>query len=102
MKNENEIFQIILHSGDARNSIMEAMRALRCDDYARAHKCIEEANRDLNKVHKAQSLLISDEINGEVVEISLLMIHAQDHLMTTMAMRDFTKEMILLWEAKMK
>ena len=37
------------------------------------------------KPHKTQTRLIQDEINGEKVDTSLLMIHAQDHLMTALS-----------------
>lgn len=102
MKDENVIFQIILHSGDARENIMKALQMLRNDDFNNAYKCIDEANLSLNLAHKVQSKCIFDEINNELNNVSLLMVHAQDHLMTTMAMRDFAKEIVILFETKIQ
>lgn len=101
MENEEVIFQIILHSGDARENIIEAIKVLQDDNIKESYECLEKANQCLNKAHKVQSTLIFDEINGEGVSLSLLMVHAQDHLMTTMAMRDFAKEIVKLYECKL-
>jgi PTS system cellobiose-specific IIA component len=41
-----------------------------------------------------QTKLITGEINGDKTETSLLMVHAQDHLMTSILARDLIEEMI--------
>ena len=41
--------------------------------------------------HNTQTQLIQKEINGNKNELTLLMIHAQDHLMDALVMKDMTE-----------
>ncbi|MDU6209930.1 MAG: PTS lactose/cellobiose transporter subunit IIA, partial [Clostridium perfringens] len=42
--------------------------------------------------------LIQDEASDNKIEISMLLIHAQDQLMTTMTLKDLANEIIDLYE----
>ena len=42
--------------------------------------------------------MIQAEIRGEKAPLSLLMVHAQDHLMTTMTLREVALEMLELYK----
>ena len=44
--------------------------------------------------HNTQTKLIQAEINGEDLKISLLLIHAEDHLMAAISEKSLIKEMI--------
>lgn len=41
-------------------------------------------------------------MNGEHTEVNVLLVHAQDHLMTSMLALELIKEMIQLYEERMK
>jgi len=56
------------------------------------------AKEALSKAHTFQTNLIQNEAAGEVVKISLLVIHAQDHLMNAMTVLDLAQEMIAMYE----
>ncbi len=94
MKNETEIFTLILHGGNGRSAAMEAIYAAKAGDLAVAQAKIEEAKADLNEAHHLQTALIGQEINGEPIDMSLLMVHAQDHLMTAIVVKDLATELI--------
>ena len=81
MNMEEQIMQIILFSGNAKSTAFEAIQAAKENDLEQANKLLEEANEELINAHKVQTFLIQSEIRGEKVETSLLLIHAQDHLM---------------------
>ncbi|ETJ35662.1 Lichenan-specific phosphotransferase enzyme iia component, partial [human gut metagenome] len=49
-----------------------------------ARKLIEKADKELAESHKVQTSLIQNEAAGKKTEVSLLLVHAQDHLMTSM------------------
>ncbi|GGB44689.1 PTS lactose/cellobiose transporter subunit IIA [Fictibacillus barbaricus] len=85
---EQTIFSLILHSGDAKSSCMEAIMYAKAGDFTTAEELIEKAGLELNKAHKIQTALIQDETRGESTDI------AQDHLMNAMTARDFSKEII--------
>lgn len=84
-KNEMDVFEIISHGGDARGLAYEALEAAEEFKFEEAAELLARANEELGKAHKTQTRLIQAELNGEPCEKTLLMIHAQDHLMTAMS-----------------
>lgn len=94
LENQEVIMGIIVHGGNARSLAMKAMTAAKESKFEEAEKWIEEANEELNNAHRIQTDLIQAESRGEKHEISLLMVHAQDHLMNAMTVRDLTIEII--------
>lgn len=90
-------FQIILHAGNGKANAMEAIQEAKSGDFEAADKKINDANIDLGKAHQFQTKLLQDEANGSDKEISIILIHAQDHLMTSMTVRDLAIEMIDLY-----
>lgn len=91
---EQTILEIILNSGDARSLCLKAMSLLKEHKYDEARQLMIEAKKHLNLAHKAQTNIIQQEAAGNKTEISLLMIHAQDHLMATLSIRDIVEVMI--------
>jgi cellobiose PTS system EIIA component len=95
---EETIFQIILHGGNGKSCSMEAIAAAKRGDIVEARAKLQEAAEALNEAHHVQTSLIQSEIRGEKVEISLLMVHAQDHLMNSITMKDLATEFVDLYE----
>lgn len=93
---EQEIFTIISHGGNARSLAYEAIDFANQNEFKKADESMAEAQQELNKAHQTQTKLIQAEINGVVVEKSLLMIHAQDHLMTAVSELSLIEQMIKL------
>lgn len=100
MNNENVIMGIIMHGGNARSYAMQALQEARESNFEAADKLLEEASNELNLAHQIQTNLIQAEVRGEPVEVSLLMVHAQDHLMNAMTVRDLAQEIIGLHQSK--
>lgn len=91
--------QLILHSGTGRSMVIEAVEALCKDgDIAAAQQKITEAGKEIGEAHDIQTALISAECDGENIEKSVILIHAQDHFMTALAVRDMAKLMIHMYE----
>jgi cellobiose PTS system EIIA component len=99
---ETIIFQIILHGGNGKSSAMEAIQAAKKGDFTAAAEKLKESGSALNEAHHIQTSLIQQEIRGEKVEISLLMIHAQDHLMNAITMKDLATEVVDLYQLHYK
>lgn len=87
-------FQIILHAGNARSTAMEALKLAKTDKFQEAWNKLNEADVEFTKAHKIQTNLLQNEAKGEKNELSLILVHAQDHLMTAMTVRDLANEMI--------
>ncbi|MDQ0201488.1 PTS lactose/cellobiose transporter subunit IIA [Neobacillus ginsengisoli] len=92
------IFQIILHGGNGRSAAMEAIYLAKQGDFNGAKSKLKESANALNEAHHIQTSLIQSEIRGEKTEISLLMVHAQDHLMNAMIVKDLAEEIVDLYQ----
>lgn len=94
MGRETEIFTIISYGGDAKAIAYEALEIAQNGDFDLAKQKIKEANDKLTEAHNTQTKLIQAEINGEDMDMSLLMVHAQDHLMTSISEISLIEQMI--------
>ena len=88
-------FQLISNVGEARSALFEAMRAAREECFEEADKLVRDAEDSLIKAHESHSSLIMQEASGDKVQISLLLMHAEDQLMTTELLKGMAKEVIL-------
>jgi len=91
---EDVIMSIILNAGDARAKSLMALRSARLGDFAQAEEHLKKASESMVLAHEVQTELIRKELAGEEQELTLLMIHAQDHLMTAMAIKDMVCELV--------
>ena len=90
-------FEIILHSGTARTIVHEACADMREGRYDAAAEKLETSNESLLEAHHAQTKLLQDYASGVEIRIEIIMVHAQDHLMTTMTLREVALEMLNLY-----
>lgn len=93
MNYEEKIMQIIINGGDAKSKAIKSLREFRQGNIEGGNKLFEEGKSSLNSAHNIQTKLIQSEVRGEEVPASLLMIHAQDHLMNAITVMDLVKEM---------
>ncbi|MBJ8325301.1 PTS lactose/cellobiose transporter subunit IIA [Streptococcus pacificus] len=96
--NLEAVMGLIMHGGDAKGKAVEAIRKAKAGDFLEAHDLIKQANDALNIAHRSQTDLLTQEASGDNVELSLLLIHGQDHLMTALTFIDMAKEVIALYE----
>lgn len=95
---ENIIINLITNSGEAKSASMEAIAFAKSQDFKMAHDSLENASRCLSLAHKSQTALIQAEAGGDKLDLSMLLIHAQDHLMNAMTAKDLATEMVELYE----
>lgn len=88
---EEEIMQIIVNAGNARSNCIKAMKESVAHNYEVAYQLFEQAKIDLVLAHNMQTELIQKEIRGEKIELSLLLVHAQDHLMDALVFKDLAE-----------
>ena len=93
---EDVIFTIILHAGNARAEAYEALRIAQTGNFAGAEECLRRAEAEIGMAHKVQTSLIQKEADGEAVGMSLLFVHAQDHLMTAIAEKTLIENMMVM------
>ncbi|MHC5248526.1 PTS lactose/cellobiose transporter subunit IIA [Enterococcus sp. LJL120] len=91
---------IIANSGDGRSYAFRALEAAKKGDFEQSDELIKKAEESIRLAHKGQTELLVSEANGDENDINILMIHAQDHLMTSMLAEELIKEIILLYKDK--
>jgi PTS system cellobiose-specific IIA component len=89
---------LIAGAGDAKSDAMEAIMHAKAGDIPAARVSIEKASEAMLATHAAQTQLIREEMSGKPLEVTLLMVHAQDHLCTAQLMREIAIEIIDLYE----
>jgi PTS system cellobiose-specific IIA component len=98
MDYQDIVFQIIVSGGDAKSYAMSAIRAAKEGQIDEAKKHLVSCGEALEKAHNIQTSLIQDEAAGNSKEVTLLMVHAQDHFMNAMTVRDLAQEIIDVYE----
>ena len=93
---------LIAQAGDARSSCMEAIGLAKEGKFDEAREALGRADDGMVAAHETQTQLIRDEMSGESEGVSLLMVHAQDHLNLALVMRDVAEEFIQIHQRLMR
>lgn len=93
---EMAVVGLITHAGNARSLAIQAIRTARKGDFEQAGQLLQQCDEAMEEGHEYQTKLICQEAGGEPVALSLLMVHAQDHVMNAMTVRDLAVEMIAM------
>ncbi|MFC0273706.1 PTS lactose/cellobiose transporter subunit IIA [Metabacillus herbersteinensis] len=100
--NKEELYQIsfhlIAHSGNARSLAMEAIGESKQGDFVSALNKLQDADQEFIHAHRYQTELIQKEANGENYDLPIILIHAQDHLMTALTVKDLAKEFVEIYQ----
>lgn len=95
---EQIVFEIISHAGNARSNCYEALRLSKEGNIEQAYKFIDRAKDELIETHKIQTSLLQKEASGDHQNVTLLLMHAEDHLMTAILAKELITEMIELYK----
>ncbi|MGL4849182.1 MAG: PTS lactose/cellobiose transporter subunit IIA [Clostridium sp.] len=94
---EEITLNLIMHSGEARSYSMEAIEAAKTGKGKLAKKLLQKSNERIGYAHLSQSTLMQKETSELDSRVSLLLVHAEDHLMTSMTLRDLANELVDLY-----
>lgn len=97
-KNLEAIMGLIINAGNAKSEAMEAIQAAKTGDFAEARNKLDLANKALVEAHHSQTGLLTEEAKGNNMDVTLLTVHSQDHLMTSITFNDLAKEIVDLYE----
>ncbi len=95
---ERIVMEMVVSSGDARSKALEAVQTARRGDFAAAKQLLMDCEKALAKAHEVQTDMIVKELNGEGQVVKLLMVHAQDHLMNALTVKDLSEQIIGILE----
>ena len=77
----------------------QALQAAKKGDFDKADCLMAESEKASTQAHKSQTDLFGvAEANGEKADINVLLIHSQDHLMTSMLAQELINEMIQMYK----
>lgn len=91
-------FQMISYIGQAKMLYMEAINLAEKDDFAVIEETIKKANANLVEAHKVHFGLIQQEADGKDIEFSLILIHAEDQLMTVEMFKEISLKIINIYK----
>lgn len=95
---EVTIMGLICNAGEARSLSMEAIKCARVGNIDGAEQFLVQADEAIRQAHLVQTELIgADEGEGKI-PVTLVMVHAQDHLMTTIQAIENARETVHLYQ----
>ncbi|MBF7094327.1 PTS lactose/cellobiose transporter subunit IIA [Streptococcus sp. HF-1907] len=93
-------FEILAYSGDARSTLLQLLKEMRAGNFDNVETALKDADENLKLAHNAQTQLLAQEAAGEDLELGFIFIHGQDHLMTTLLLRDLAQDFIELYKRR--
>ncbi|CTD01017.1 PTS N,N'-diacetylchitobiose transporter subunit IIA [Shigella sonnei] len=90
---EEVVMGLIINSGQARSLAYAALKQANA-----AKAMMDQSRMALNEAHLVQTKLIEGDAGEGKMKVSLVLVHAQDHLMTSMLARELITELIELHE----
>lgn len=91
-------FGIIASAGTARSMAFEALKHARVGEFEEADKLLEQSREASLEAHHVQTDLLSRCAGGEDLPVDVLLVHAQDHLMTSMLAQELITEMVEMYK----
>ena len=96
---EKIAMDMIMHAGDAKNLIVEALDLISQNKDDEAAQKLSEANNELIEAHHIQTSFIQHVASGEVKqEYSVLFTHAQDTMMTVYSEFNITNKLLKIFK----
>ncbi|AUB52879.1 MULTISPECIES: PTS lactose/cellobiose transporter subunit IIA [Enterococcus] len=93
-------FEIVAYSGDARSTLLTLLREVRQGKFDRVEEALKDADENLTLAHNSQTKILAEEASGKDMDMGFIFIHGQDHLMTTLLLRDLIQDFIELYKNK--
>lgn len=91
-------FQIISAVGMARSSFIEAIEFAKTD-FEQAEAAMKEGDEYFLQGHHAHASLIQKEANNEKIDFSLILMHAEDQLMSAETFKILAQQFIDLYQS---
>ena len=88
----------VASAGNAKSLGKEAIFLANENKFEEARNLFKEAKKSLLEAHSFHFDFIQKEASGEKIELSLLLVHLEDHIMTTSSFLDSLEDQINLIE----
>ncbi|MDS7225392.1 PTS lactose/cellobiose transporter subunit IIA [Klebsiella pneumoniae] len=91
MDMEATVMELIINAGESRSLAMQALQAARKGVWQDVDRLMQDAAK---RAHDVQTMLIGMDEGCGKVPVNLILVHAQDHIMTSMLARELIAELI--------
>ncbi|MDW6002980.1 PTS lactose/cellobiose transporter subunit IIA [Vibrio mangrovi] len=94
MELETTVMELIINAGESKSRAMSALACAKQGQWEEVDELLAQSTEAAKRAHKVQTELIGmDEGEGKIL-VNLIMVHAQDHIMTSMLARELIEEII--------
>lgn len=94
---EMKMLEIISSAGQARNCYIQAIQEAKSKQYEECNELMRQGNEWYAKGHRIHHFIIEKEAGGEHIEVSAILAHAQDQLMSAESFKILCEEFIDLY-----
>ncbi|CAI0699379.1 PTS lactose/cellobiose transporter subunit IIA [Serratia ficaria] len=94
---ETSVMELLVQAGSARSALLAGLQQARGGDFNAAEASLAEARAAIGRAHGMQTALIGIDQGAGKIPLSLIVVHAQDHLMNAMLIQDLATDMIELY-----
>ena len=95
-------FRIISFVGVAKSKYLEAVKKAEEGDFEKAESIISEGDNEFNKGHEVHAKLIAKEAKGDRTIPTILLMHAEDQLLSAETIKIMALQMIRMYKQKKK
>lgn len=96
MDYEQTMMELLINAGEARSSAMMAIQCARKRDWTGVDAALAASDTAAKAAHKIQTALIGADEGSGKLPVTLILVHAQDHLMNAMLCRELAEELVML------
>lgn len=96
MDMESTVMELIINAGEARSYAMQALYAAKQGKWSEVDEQLTASSAASKRAHDVQTMLIGMDEGCGKVPVNLVMVHAQDHIMTAMLAREMIEELIAI------
>ncbi|MGS3451341.1 PTS lactose/cellobiose transporter subunit IIA [Klebsiella electrica] len=98
---EEVVMGIIVNAGHSRSLCYEALHHAKAGDFEHATELLAMAAEAGKEAHAIQTKLIEEDEGMGKTTMTLVMVHAQDHLMTSILCREIITELVQIYKNKL-
>lgn len=91
---ETQLMNLIVQAGMCRSALMQALQQAKKKQFDQVDKYLQQADEALKAAHHVQTELISQDEGEGKLPVTIIMVHAQDHVMNAVLLMDIVKEFI--------
>ncbi|MDR0639420.1 MAG: PTS lactose/cellobiose transporter subunit IIA [Spirochaetaceae bacterium] len=95
---EEQAMRLIVNAGNAKSAAMNAVAQAKQGNWDGMRAALAESDAAMTSAHKEQTDILQRSFDEPEKGTEMLMVHAQDHLMTAITVIDLAREFCELYE----